>query len=228
MSPQQFTLNIDRPRHQTMDNFVAGENGELITTLTQPSAGFRGLWIAGQRSSGKTHLLRGYCLQSAQPTTFIEAGAAADPDGDQRLMQAGSRVGDVVIDDVQELVGSEARERYLLSIYQRVFEEGSQLIVSADQPASAIGFAIADVASRMRSLEHFNIHPLNDQDKAQLLRRRADQRGYLLSEQVIHYWLTHGPRDVGQLLIDLDTLDRASLARQQRVSIPLLKEVLGY
>ena len=45
---------------------------------------------------------------------------------------------------------------------------------------------------------------------------------------MLDYWLARGPRDLGALLTDLDTLDKASLAYKQRVTIPLLKQVLGY
>ena len=33
---------------------------------------------------------------------------------------------------------------------------------------------------------------------------------------------------LGALLIDLETLDKASLAEHKKVTIPLLKQVLGY
>ena len=75
---------------------------------------------------------------------------------------------------------------------------------------------------------HFQIQPLADMEKKQLLEQRADARGYDLSQSVLDYWLARGPRDLGALLRDLDTLDAASLAQKQLVTIPLLKEVLGY
>ena len=89
-------------------------------------------------------------------------------------------------------------------------------------------FCFADLASRLGSLQHFALQPLNDADKARLLQRRAEARGYDLSQAVLDYWLARGPRDVQSLLTDLDTLDRVSLLERRRVTIPLLKQALGY
>ena len=44
----------------------------------------------------------------------------------------------------------------------------------------------------------------------------------------MEYWLRRGPRDLGTLLTDLEVLDRATLSHKQTVTVPLLKQVLGY
>ena len=61
-----------------------------------------------------------------------------------------------------------------------------------------------------------------------MLRLRAEQRGYDLNEAVLDYWLRRGPRSLNVLLDDLQRLDQATLERQRLLTIPLLKEILGY
>jgi DnaA family protein len=80
----------------------------------------------------------------------------------------------------------------------------------------------------MRGLEHFALLPLNDQGKAQVLSERASAKGYELTEAVLDYWLRRGPRDLATLVSDLQRLDQATLVQQRLLTVPLLKQVLGY
>ncbi len=116
----------------------------------------------------------------------------------------------------------------IMGIYQRLHGEGGVLLVSHTQPARTVEFVRADLASRVRSLAHYELVPLKDEDKKTLLNQRADQLGYTLDEAVLNYWFSHGPRGIGALLRDLEVLDTASLSRKNPVTIPLLKQVLNY
>ena len=115
-----------------------------------------------------------------------------------------------------------------MGLYQRCLQNDGMLVCVHEEPAAEVDFLLPDLNSRMRSLMHFAMSPLDDEDKAELLKHRAKMRGYELDDRVIHYWLTRGPRDVSRLLVDLDALDRASLSHQKKVTIALLKQVLGY
>ena len=115
-----------------------------------------------------------------------------------------------------------------MTIYERVRGARGMLVVADRLAARATEFGIADLNSRLRSLMHFQMRPLQDGDKADILRGRAARRGYVLSDAVVDYWLARGPRDLRLLLTDLDRLDRASLVHHRHVTVPLLKEVLGY
>ncbi|MEM9622506.1 MAG: DnaA/Hda family protein [Pseudomonadota bacterium] len=236
--PNQLTLAIDRPHQQRLDNFVVGDNAELLQALKQVNADFSAFWIFGATGSGRSHLLRGCCHRSEQvgePVTYVgcadylAAHGALDADALLGQLRHAAGYGQLVaVDDVQWILGRGSLEEMLLAVYQRLLHSRGRLLVSHTQPATATDFAMADLNSRMRSLMHFHISPLNDSHKAELLRARADSRGYELSHSVLNYWLSRGPRDIGALLRDLDVLDRASLVHKQRVTVPLLKQVLGY
>ena len=59
------------------------------------------------------------------------------------------------------------------------------------------------------------------------LRREADRRGILLSDEVMDYLLTHLQRDMGYLMDLLTRLDGYALAHQRLVTVPLLKRMLA-
>ncbi len=228
--PYQVPLAIDRPLQQRLDNFVVGANTELMRQLTTPPAHFTGLWIAGSVKSGKTHLLRGCCLALNErgagaayisPAVSIGKGLAS-------LEHALRYTLVPCVDDVGQFAGHREAEELLLALYQQALQAGTLFVAAHAVSAQGVAFQLADLNSRMRSLMHFALQPLSDADKAELLRSRAQRRGYAINQSVLDYWLARAPRDTGTLLTDLDVLDRATLARKQRVTIPLLKQVLGY
>ena len=60
--PLQYLLEIEHPHDQTLANFVAGDNLELLSLLSTLPAPVGGLWIYGPAGSGRSHLLRAACL----------------------------------------------------------------------------------------------------------------------------------------------------------------------
>jgi DnaA-homolog protein len=60
-----------------------------------------------------------------------------------------------------------------------------------------------------------------------LLRREADRRGILLSDEVMDYLLTRHARNLSHLMDLLDRLDLFSLAFKRAVTVPLLKQMLA-
>ena len=225
----QLTLPIDRVHEQTLENFVPGPNAEIFSSLTQEYDGFQGFWLCGAMGTGKTHLLRGLALGEGRSglnkCLFVDASLSVATS----QLEQGAQFGDVVaVDNAAELAGNRAAEEALMSIYERLRAERGLLILSHQFAATAVEYTLQDLNSRLRSLMHYQLVPLRDEEKAEILKSRAAHRGYELSESVLSYWLARGPRELQLLLTDLDRLDRASLQAQRHVTVPLLKEVLGY
>ena len=67
---------------------------------------------------------------------------------------------------------------------------------------------------------------LDDNEKLLVLQYRARQRGIFLSDDVAKYLLNHLSREMKSLIISLDTLDKASIIAQRKITIPFIKETL--
>ncbi len=74
----------------------------------------------------------------------------------------------------------------------------------------------------------YQVHGLNDEEKAQALAQHAQARGFVLPPEVTQYLLRHGRRDLPSLMAALDALDEHSLRRHRVPSVPLLKEILQH
>jgi DnaA family protein len=237
----QNILSIDAPHEPRLDNFVVGDNAELIKALRQPVQGFCAIWIYGDLSSGKSHLLQG-CYHEAQAgggncfsidcsdcqgLDYYSLEQIFRPALDSSLDEGDAGVL-VVVDDAHLLKSNRHGEELLMALYNHLMNIEGTLLISHNQSAMAENFDLADLNSRMRSLGHYQIMPLDDHGKARVLRLRAEERGYHLSETVLDYWLRRGPRKLQVLLQDLEKLDFATLQLKRTLTVPLLKEVLGY
>ena len=239
---EQAVLPIDAPHQPTFANFVVGDNAELCVSLKGQAQGFFGYWLCGEDVCGKTHLLRATCLNAVEGGhmhAYMDCKTQASEPLAEGLWKIIDTLGDgqdlaatIAIDHVEEIMGQGIAEEALMALYNSLNDARSdvprRLLVAHRQPASAVSFTLADLNSRLRAMAHHQLAPLNDAEKTQVLRIRAEQRGYHMSESVVEYWLRRGPRGLDQLLADLERLDAATLQHKRLLTVPLLKSVLGY
>lgn len=230
----QLALKFPLSTRYRFDTFVAGANPELMRFLeTLPEqAGFAGALLHGPAGAGRTHLLQAACHAQGEAAAGGAApGAIYLPLNDPALLPASLEALDtlelVAVDDVDAWIGQPEHERALLDLYQGLHARGGHLLVSARLPAAGLRFHYHDLASRLGGLPSYRVRPLGDADKAGVLRRLAAERGLELPAAVLDFWLARSARDLPSLLDDLDRLDGAAMAAQRRLTVPLLKQVLG-
>jgi DnaA family protein len=131
--------------------------------------------------------------------------------------------GAVGVDDVERL--SEAGQVALFNLYNALLERRASLFVSGDAPPSRLELR-PDLRTRLGASLVYEVHALNDSEKAQALAEHAALRGFALAPEVCNYLLTHVRRDMAALLALIDTLDRHSLEQQRPVTVPMVRAVL--
>lgn len=224
----QLALRFPLSPRATFDDYLPGGNMELLRRLEDLDAGvtdFRGYLLFGQPGCGRSHLLQAACHAHADRGAIYLP--LADPLVATELLDGLDVLRLVALDDVQAWLGLEAAERALLALYQGLAARGGRLLVSGDRPPAALDCRFADLCSRLRGLAAYEVHELDDAGRSRLLARRAGERGLDLPAAVLDFWLSRGPRNVPDLLGQLDRVDEAAMAAQRRVTVPLVKQVLG-
>ena len=212
----QLLLGIAPEWSPTLDNFVAGRNVELLSALRHAlvaTQGERALYVWGETGSGKSHLLQA-------------AVAHARAEGETAVYACGAvpEVAAVVaVDDVEGL--DDAAQVALFALYNRLRENGGTLLVSGTQAPAFLQLR-DDLRTRLGWGLVYQVHALNDAEKAQALCQHALARGFELPNEVTTYLLRHGRRDLPALLATLDALDEHCLRLKRAASVPLLKEVM--
>ncbi len=230
--PRQLPLEITLDDHATFDNFfVAAPNHQLVNYLTAEAGTqiqqYSCIW--GSEGAGCTHLLQALCHQSDAHA----ASAFYFPL--QNLHQYSPDVFDgletfslVCLDDVQNVAGSAEWELALFSLFNRLRESESQLVVAANVSPRHMPIHLPDLLSRLQSGIVFQLQVLDDNDKLVALQLRARQRGFELSDEVAAYVLQRNDRRMSCLFDLLERLDQHSLETQRRITIPLVRELMGW
>ncbi|HEX7026281.1 MAG TPA: DnaA regulatory inactivator Hda [Gammaproteobacteria bacterium] len=231
----QLPLNIQLPESANFDTYVSGDNGLLLELLRQCSAG-RGemqIYCWSEPGLGKTHLLQACCHSAAGQgrlpcylplDELLGRDEGKDGVGPDILDNLES-VDLLCLDGLQRITGRLLWEQALFSLINRCRGKGTRLVFAAGANIHELGLRLPDLASRLSWGPVFQIKPLGDDGKLLVLQGRAQRRGIELSDEVGLYMLRRFPRDIRFLCDVLDTLDRASLAAQRRVTIPFIKAV---
>ena len=216
--PRQLILDIRPEAHPRFDNFLPGDNFEAASAcyLAADSAGGEAVtYLWGEVGCGRTHLLRAAVAHAR------EVGRAADYCGDdlpEDLPQF------LAVDAVDGL-DAEAQIR-LFSLIIRAREGAGTILVAGDQAPAGLRLR-EDLRTRLGSGLVFQLHPLNEVQRAEAVRERAEARGMHVTEEVVRYLITHSRRDLPSLLTTVDALDVLSLSLKRPATVPLLREVLG-
>ena len=219
MTPRQLILNIQPEAEPRFDNFLPGDNLELLMALDVLARGDLRefvVYVWGAPGGGRSHLLRATHDEAVGHGLNVVISTGADlPDEMPRLL---------VVDDVDGL-GAEAQVRLFDLINQA--RDGAGTVLASGPCAPAQLGVRTDLATRLGWGLVFGLRPLNDADRATAIKERAAARGLALPDEVARYLLTYGRRDLPSLLATVDALDTYSLSLKRPVTVALAREVLS-
>ena len=223
MVAYQYPLQIKLNEAATFENYLAGENADIVTILQSATEPYLYLWSAD--ATGKTHLLQALC-QSHAPGQAIYLPLQELVQQHSAVLEGLEQFALVCLDDVQSIAGRSDWELSLFTLYNRLREQGGQLCITSDVPPNQLAVKLADLVSRLHWGPVFQLQALADENKVKAMQLRATQRGFQLPDEVANYLLNRYPRDLHNLFALLDKLDTASLQAQRRLTIPFVKQWL--
>jgi DnaA family protein len=224
----QFPLKLALNRKPAFDNYFNEGNRLAVNAmqgLTQGEApGFLYLW--GETGTGKSHLLMALCESQAGDSFYLPLGEfdSLSPE----ILKGLEQFRLVCIDDIDSICGEQNWEESLFHLYNRIRENNGFLVVTASSAPRGVNIGLEDLKSRLMWGAVYQLQPLGDEEKAALLMQLAAERGMLLQTDAAAYLIKRCARDTGYLVESIENLDRYSLARQRKLTIPLLSEWLQY
>lgn len=235
-TPEQLALRL-RPRGgATFANFVvAAANAATLHALHEwlraagPAAATPDLptphmfLLFGAPGSGRSHLLQAACAGRTALYTPLRELRGQDP---AVLFEGCEAMEIVCLDDIDAVLLDPHWCEQLFHLFNRLAAARRHLLVSADRAAAALPCALPDLQSRLGWGGSFRLLPLADDERRQVLRLLADERGFALGDDVLAWLFTHFSRDLGALVALLERLDRHSLAEQKRITIPFVRRLI--
>lgn len=226
---KQLTLDLSPDAPPTLDNFIAGHNAELLSTLAllaagdeaQPPLPSRHLYLWGGPGSGRSHLLHATLERAMGNGRAVHYLNAADvraslPETEGALM---------AVDNVERL-GAEAQIA-LFNAFNRSRLLRQSLLLSGPLPPRTLKLR-EDLRTRIGQCLIYEVQPLDDAARARILATLAERRGLRLADEVTEFLLRHGNRDLSSLRKVLDALDAGSLERKRPITLPLLRELMQH
>lgn len=228
----QLPFDFSVSEKHTFDNFLVSEtNAELVALLrhfAETEDGIAFVW--GREGVGKSHLLQALC-QDCEEQDRLQALYLPVP----KIKLFGPEVFGslhhmdlICLDDLQAIIGERDWEESLFGFFNRSRENGVKLLVTADNPPRGLDFALPDLASRMTWGVIYQLHELQDEEKLAALDRYARERHMPLANDVLQYLYSRHARDLESLLAVIDRLDKLSLAEKRRLTIPFVRQVMGW
>ena len=194
---KQLLLDIKPASPPTLLNYITGHNAEALASLND---------AANNSAQSKFIYLWG------------ETGS-----GKSHLLSACETIGMRVVDNVH-LLNNDAQID-LFNTYNQLKENGGTLITAGLHAPTQMGLR-DDLATRLAWGLVYQLHPLNDAEKALALQNHAAERGIRLPAEVVNYCLRYLRRDLSTLMTTLDALDEWSLTTKKPVTVPMLRQLL--
>ena len=224
---KQLALDIGIASGPTLAGFFAGPNEPALRhlqlwvgdarapTLHSPVPTY--LW--GEGASGKTHLLeavRGALREQGASVGWLDPAAVNPPEFDERW-------GAVLLDDVHLYTAVQQHAAFNRFINAQSLQRG---VVAAGALPPADLPRREDLRTRLGWGHVSLLQVLWAGERRAVLRQAADDRGVVLSDEVLDYMLHRFSRDLGSLMELLAQLDGYALQTQRAITIPLIRSML--
>ncbi|QZA80536.1 DnaA regulatory inactivator Hda [Deefgea piscis] len=217
----QLVLDLHLPQPKSFDDFVRGENAELLFQLSQWASGdrtVRAIYIWGEHGAGKSYLLAAAKERLIDAHTVYLVNAKRD-----MLPQTLPSDAALIVDNVENL---DAEQQIVLFDHYNTLREGNgRILVSGHLPPMLLPLR-DDLTTRLGWGLIYQLKTLSDTDKAAALQRHARSLGFELSEELVDYLMRHAERDLPNLYRQIDSINALSLSKQRPVTIALLREAL--
>jgi DnaA family protein len=234
MKPIQLPLGVRLRDDATFANYYPGANAAAlgyVQRLCTANAGWTEslIYLWGATGVGRSHLLQAACLgfeQRQEQAVYLPLTEVVGY-GPQ-IVESLEQYALVCLDDLQAAAGLPDWEEALFHLFNRLRDNGRCLLLAAAASPRELAIKLPDLQSRLSLALVFQLQSLSDEDKLRALQLRASRRGLHLSDEVGRFILNRGARGMGALFELLEQLDSASLQAQRKLTVPFIKEILGW
>lgn len=215
---QQLPLPLEhRPALGREDFLVAPHNAEAVAWIDRwPEWPTVAVILYGPAGCGKSHLAHVFSARADAPVVAGHAGLVLDPPA----LVGGNRA--LVIDDAD----ADLDQVSFFHLFNSAREAGCSLLLTASAPPSVWGLTLPDLRSRLNTAPTAGITDPDDAVMAAVLIKLFSDRQLRVGTDVLDYLLRHMERSFDAARSLVKAADRASLAEQRPVTVPLVRRLL--
>lgn len=227
----------------TFDNFVVGPSNRLaqascVAVSQSPGNTYNPLFLYGNSGLGKTHLLYAVCCEAKQKfdkaaiqflscEDFVNRFIRAIEEGNLAGFQSQFRTVDMlVIDDVQFLREREQSQEEFFHTFNTLYNNGKQIILSADSPPGQIPSLEERLISRFNWGLVARIDPPSYETRVAIVQKKAHLRGLSICDEIAEYIARKVHANIRELEGALTTIYAVATTTGEQITIELAQRAL--
>jgi chromosomal replication initiator protein len=240
-------LNLDKktnlnPRY-TFENFVVGPFNELAQAASwavseKPGSVYNPLFIYGGVGLGKTHLLQAIGNKvvkklSRKNVKYIpserftsEVINSIKNQTIEKFKSVYRQIDVLIIDDVQFLAGKEKTQEEFFHLFNALYEDNKQIVISSDRPPKAISALEERLRSRFEGGMIADISTPDFETRVAILEKKAQEKNINLDEKILEYIAQNIQKNIRELEGALNRLIAWQKINNQELDLQSIKDVL--
>jgi len=239
------TAHIGPPLHPdyTFENFVVGPSNRLAhasCVAVSQSLGqtYNPLFLYGSAGLGKTHLLHAVChevhhrldgavIQLLSCEDFVNRFIRAIEQGNITGFHSQFRTVDtLIIDDIQFLREREQSQEEFFHTFNALYNNGKQIILSADSSPNEIPSLEARLISRFNWGLVARIDPPSYETRIAIVQKKAHLRGLHINDEIAEYVARQAQANIRELEGALTTIYALATTLAEPVTLELAQTAL--
>jgi len=228
----------------TFDNFVVGPSNRLahascIAVSRSLGDTYNPLFVYGNSGLGKTHLLQAACFEAQRKLNgaviqflsceeFVNRFIRAIEEGNLAGFHSQFRTADMlVIDDIQFLREREQSQEEFFHTFNTLYNNGKQIILSADSPPGKIPSLEERLVSRFNWGLVAGIDPPSYETRVAIVQKKAHLRGLSISDEIAQYIAHKVQANIRELEGALTSIYAVATTTGKKITLELAKTALG-
>ncbi|MDD5376849.1 MAG: chromosomal replication initiator protein DnaA [Candidatus Gracilibacteria bacterium] len=187
-----------------LENFIVGPSNQLVhaaaeAVVRKPGNAYNPLFVYGDVGLGKTHILQAvgnaikdrykdkkviYTTADRFLSDYVESVKKRTVD---RMKEKYQSIDVLIIDDVQFLAGKEGTQTVLYNIFNTLYENNKQIILSGDRPPKELTALEPRLQSRFEWGITIDIGIPDFETRLAILQEKARAREFILPQEVAEF-----------------------------------------
>lgn len=207
-----------------------GRNDFLVAPNNHDAVAWIDLWpewpapcliLYGPAASGKTHL--GAVWAEKSSAICVKASDI----NEDFIHDVADMNHHIIIEDGDNLIGNLVGEKGLFHLYNIFKEEQRSIMLTLLEPPVRRGFALPDLASRLRAAPSVAIREPDEQLLEALLVKLFNDRQIRVSTEALHYIIPRIERSFEAVRDLVGQADQKAMVEKRGITIPFLREILN-
>ena len=220
---EQLTFPWSKPNNSSFNDFYFEINNLSVLSNLK---GEEDLVIYGTSKVGKSFLLQSLCnyfSEANKSSLYIPLKELSSYE--TGLLDNLEKLNLVCIDDLEIIAGDNKWETAIFNLINDCLLSSCRIVFSSNINPSLISFQLRDLFSRIQKINQMEVFPVKSDNLAEAVRFFADLRSINIGDKEIAYLINHSKRSMGDLVTNINLLDKLSMQLKRKITIPLIKKV---